>query len=89
MTALLLLAESCVPCGGTGAGRGSAASTTPRRGNRPSFAEAAPPKRASRSTGASAPSCGLSASRSRPESFGERMALERVNDGHVTIVLDT
>ena len=59
-----------------------------RRGNRPSFTEAAPPELAEplyeRFCGALADE-GIPVERGR---FGARMAVELVNDGPVTIILD-
>ena len=55
-----------------------------RKGNRPSFVDAAAPARSpSRSTSASA-----SASARERGAFGARMAVELVNDGPVTLLLE-
>ena len=58
------------------------------KGNRPSFADAAPPDGPSRSTSASARSCARSASRSSRASSARRWTSSSSNDGPVTIVLD-
>jgi D-aminoacyl-tRNA deacylase len=59
------------------------------KGNRPSFGHAAPPEQAERLYGAFC--AALSALEVRVETgvFGARMELELVNDGPVTIVLDS
>jgi D-tyrosyl-tRNA(Tyr) deacylase len=58
------------------------------KGNRPSFSHAAPPERAEPLYEAFADSLAALGIRVARGVFGARMALELVNDGPVTIVLD-
>ena len=58
------------------------------RGNRPSFSDAAPPERAEQLYDAFCRALSELGLRVETGIFGERMQLELVNDGPVTIVLD-
>jgi len=58
------------------------------RGNRPSFSDAAPPERAQQLYDAFCRALSELGLRVETGIFGERMQLELVNDGPVTIVLD-
>jgi len=58
------------------------------RGNRPSFSDAAPPDRAEQLYDAFCRALSELGLRVETGIFGERMQLELVNDGPVTIVLD-
>ncbi len=59
-----------------------------RRGNRPSFADAAPPDHAERLYERFCEELTLAGIQVERGMFGARMAVELVNDGPVTIVLD-
>lgn len=59
-----------------------------RKGNRPSFTDAAPPERAEPLVEAFVAALGAAGVRVETGVFGARMAVELVNDGPVTIVLD-
>jgi D-tyrosyl-tRNA(Tyr) deacylase len=58
------------------------------RGNRPSFSDAAPPERAEQLYDAFCRALSELGLRVETGIFGERMQLELVNDGPVTIILD-
>jgi D-tyrosyl-tRNA(Tyr) deacylase len=58
------------------------------KGNRPSFTEAAPPEQAEPLYEAFSQALGRLGVRVATGTFGERMAVELVNDGPVTIVLE-
>jgi D-tyrosyl-tRNA(Tyr) deacylase len=60
-----------------------------RKGNRPSFADAAPPDHAERLCQRFCEELAASGTEVERGLFGARMAVELVNDGPVTIVLDT
>jgi len=59
------------------------------RGNRPSFSDAAPPERAEQLYDAFCRALSELGLRVETGIFGERMQLELVNDGPVTIILDS
>jgi D-aminoacyl-tRNA deacylase len=60
-----------------------------RKGNRPSFAGAAPPEEAEPLVGRFCSALSAEGVRVETGVFGARMQVELVNDGPVTIVLDT
>jgi D-aminoacyl-tRNA deacylase len=60
-----------------------------RKGNRPSFTAAAPPERAEQLVEHFCDALGAKGIRVATGRFGARMAVELVNDGPVTIVLET
>ena len=60
-----------------------------RRGRRPGFTDAAPPELAIPLMDRFVERCGQRASRWRPGRFGAEMAVELVNDGPFTLVIDS